>query len=51
MDAINGTHDPDPPDSDSSGEGGYSEPADTSYDDGPGTEQGNIPDSSDPDYQ
>ena len=44
-------HDPEPPDTSPADDGGYSEPADTSYDDGAASEQGNVPDASDPDYQ
>jgi hypothetical protein len=48
-DTNHNTCDPDPPDTDTSD--GDSDTPDTSYDDVPGTEQGNIPDPSNPDDQ
>lgn len=51
MNANGNTHDPDPPDTDTSDDGGCSDPPDTSYDDGAAGEQGNIPDPTSPDDQ
>ena len=51
MNPMVSTQGPEPAESDTPDDGGNSEPADTSFDDGAGVEQGNIPDTSDPDYQ